>query len=68
VVCEGSDKTPSIQGRVRIASGPWRLEEGWWSRDPVDRDYWDLELADGGIYRLYRERRSAQWYADGIYD
>lgn len=68
VVREGSDKEPSIQGRVRVASGPWRLEEAWWSRDPVDRDYWDLELTDGGIYRLYRERRSGQWYADGIYD
>ncbi len=59
---------PEISGSVRVASGPWRLEEGWWSSAPADRDYWDVELAGGGLYRIYRDRASDNWYVDGIYD
>lgn len=55
-------------GAVRVASGPWRLEAGWWSTEPAARDYWDLELSDGGLYRIYRDRATASWFADGIYD
>jgi len=62
------EKRPRIEGRVRVASGPWGLEEEWWSESPVARDYWDVELASGGIYRLFRERASGEWFADGIYD
>ena len=68
VVAEASAGRPGLQGRVRVASGPWNLEEGWWTEEPVARDYWDVELADGGLYRIYRERSSGEWFADGIYD
>ena len=68
VVAEETAKRPRVQGRVRIASGPWRLEERWWEEQPVARDYWDVELADGGLYRLYRDRASGDWFVDGIYD
>ena len=61
-------KPPRIQGKVRIASGPWELEEQWWSDDPTERDYWDIELSDGSLYRIYHDRSSDQWFADGIYD
>jgi len=118
--------SPSISGTVRVASGPWSLEEGWWLSAPpscsgrsvrslrevterrslalreressegsgerssphpdepragaladpeqaeatatCDRDYWDVELSDGALYRIYRERRSGAWFADGVYD
>ena len=53
---------------MRVAAGPWTLEEGWWSETPVERDYWDVELTGGGVYRLYRDRASGDWYADGMYD
>lgn len=59
---------PRVQGLVRVAAGPWRLEEGWWGDQPQDRDYWDVELSDGGLYRLYRETASGEWFADGMYD
>jgi len=58
----------SIKGRVRVASGPWRLEDGWWRDAPVARDYWDVEVVSGGIYRVFREQMSGNWFADGIYD
>ena len=59
---------PSNPGQTRsAASGPWSLEERWWSRRPVEREYWDVELDDGGIYRIYKDRED-DWYTDGIYD
>ncbi|MEJ2086433.1 MAG: hypothetical protein P8Y44_12275 [Acidobacteriota bacterium] len=36
--------------------------------DAIERDYWDIELAAGGLYRIYRQRRTGEWFADGIYD
>lgn len=71
VTAEVRDETarrPKIHGRVRVASGPWGLEEEWWSEEPVERAYWDVELASGGIYRIYRDAGSNAWFADGVYD
>ena len=62
------DAAPPISGSVRVAAGPWSLEEGWWTDAPADRDYWDVELSDGGLYRIYRERAAGAWFADGVYD
>jgi len=59
---------PPIAGSVRVAAGPWSLEEGWWTDAPADRDYWDVELTDGGLYRIYRDRDGGHWFADGVYD
>jgi len=62
------DAAPPIAGSVRVAAGPWSLEEGWWTDAPADRDYWDVELTDGGLYRIYRDRDGGHWFADGVYD
>ena len=59
---------PRIAGAVRVAAGPWSMEEGWWSDAPAARDYWDVELSEGGLYRIYRDRSSNSWFADGVYD
>ena len=67
-VASEAGATPRIQGLVRVAAGPWALEEGWWNEEPVERDYWDLELSGGGLYRIYRDRKTGEWYADGMYD
>ena len=60
--------TPRVQGLVRVAAGPWTLEDGWWSKQPIERDYWDVELSGGGLFRIYRDRKSGEWFADGMYD
>jgi len=62
------DAAPPIAGSVRVAAGPWSLEDGWWTDAPADRDYWDVELSDGGLYRIYRDRAADKWFADGVYD
>jgi protein ImuB len=60
--------TPRIQGLIRVAAGPWSLEDGWWNEQPTQRDYWDIELSGGRLYRIYRDRQSGDWFADGMYD
>lgn len=66
---EPESSTPKIGGRVRVASGPWTIEENWWSeRAALERAYWDIELENGGIYRIYRNQITGDWFADGIYD
>jgi protein ImuB len=55
-------------GAVRVASGPWDVEEAWWLDEPTEREYWDVELVEGGVYRLYRDRRRDEWRVDGVYD
>ena len=59
---------PRVEGAVKVASGPWGLEEDWWTEDPARRDYWDIEIAGRGLYRIFRERATGVWYADGVYD
>ena len=68
LVSEESERRPRLGGRVEIASGPWALEERWWTEEPVDRDYWDVELDSGGLFRIFYDNATKQWFADGIYD
>jgi protein ImuB len=57
-----------LGGRVVHLAGPWRLRGEWWSADPYAREYYDIELSDGGVYRIYRDGRTGHWKADGLYD
>ncbi|HEY8183699.1 MAG TPA: DNA polymerase Y family protein [Thermoanaerobaculia bacterium] len=68
VVTEG-DRIASLQGEnisgtVRVCSGPWRVEEGWWRDLPSHREYWDVELWGGGIYRVYQGASIKDWFVD----
>jgi hypothetical protein len=42
---EENGRKLDLSGEVRIASGPWRLEEGWWTDTPSMREYWDARGA-----------------------
>lgn len=55
-------------GRVVALAGPWRLAGEWWNEEGFARDYYDVSLSDGGVYRIYRDRRMVQWFVDGEYD
>lgn len=68
IVRDDELRRPVIQGGVKVASGPWKLEDSWWSCEAVQRDYWDIELTDGGLYRIFHQRQTGEWFADGIYD
>ena len=32
------------------------------------RDYYELALDDGGVYRVFRDLTSERWFLDGVYD
>lgn len=57
-------------GAVVGRAGPWRSSGHWWTLDGAawDRDEWDLALADGGIYRVTRDRVSGAWDVEGLFD
>ena len=59
---------PGFGGRVVHIGGPWRLRGEWWTADPFAREYYDVELSDGGVYRVYCDLRTRRWLADGVYD
>lgn len=54
-----------ITGRIQNASGPWRLSGDWWDSRRWARDEWDVDLYEGGSYRLVREGR--KWFVEGVY-
>jgi protein ImuB len=68
LVDTGSDRRLHLDSAIRVTSGPWALEERWWSDRPVDRNYWDVELESGGIYRVFQDNRTQAWFVDGVYD
>jgi protein ImuB len=65
-------------GAVNASAGPWRTSGGWWESGrlepgarrlkPWDRDEWDVALADGPAYRLFRERHTDEWFLEGVVD
>jgi protein ImuB len=59
----------NLGGRVISMAGPWRRDGEWWHpAGGFDRDYYELMLEDGGVYRAFCDRSCARWYVDGIYD
>jgi protein ImuB len=65
-------RAPGLGGRAVVTSGPWRIDTEWWTSRPCRRDYYDVQLSDGGVYRLYRDLDArdadARWFVDGCYD
>jgi protein ImuB len=57
-------------GDVIGRAGPWRTSGRWWRGDQTswNRDEWDLELANGGVYRLARDRDTGVWVIEGLFD
>lgn len=52
-------------GEIVASSGPYNLSGHWWELSRWSRVEWDIELAQGGLYRIYRER--SQWFMEGVY-
>jgi len=54
----------AVGGRlVEHLRDQWRVEEGWWTRRPVRRVYFDLVLAGGRQTVVFCDRRRGRWYA-----
>ncbi len=58
----------NFAGRVVHAAGPWRVQGDWWSEGCYARDYYDAQLSDGCVYRLYCDLQTRSWFVEGVYD
>lgn len=58
--------TAGARGDIADRRGPWRASGDWWRLEYWTRLEWDIELADGGLYRLLRTPTG--WYLEGEYD
>ncbi len=60
--------SPSVNGRVVMAKGPWRTSGEWWRADAWNRDEWDIALESGALYRVFHEIDGGRWFLEGSYD
>ena len=63
---------PPVPARIKpdqivARAGPWRSSGDWWANGWSGEE-WDIELADGVVYRMYWDRRKKGWFLEGIYD
>jgi protein ImuB len=65
-------KQRSVYGKVVDVAGPWRTTGDWWREDRWARDEWDVGVESNnkttGLYRIYRELESKNWFVEGNYD
>ncbi len=59
-------ESDGVSGRICEVAGPYRLSGDWWDTTRWQTEEWDIELADGGIYRI--SRKAGQWSIEGCYD
>lgn len=59
--------TERLQGTIAAQRGPWFSSGDWWQSDRAwVRAEWDIALAEGGLYRIFRDHRG--WFIEGEYD
>lgn len=63
----GADGRPLAVGRLAVGSirEEWLVEDGWWTREPLRRRYFELVLEDGSdvvVFREPPEGGEARWY------
>jgi hypothetical protein len=64
VSCDGGGTPTAVARRpVMHVRDEWRVEEGWWTSEPVRRRYFELVLEDGRNAVVFLDRRRGRWYA-----
>lgn len=56
-----------VRGAVAERAGPWRSSGDWWDV-AWSREEWDVALAGGGLFRIYRDRLRDAWFVEGELD
>ena len=55
------------RGSIELASGPERIESGWWDEQDVARDYYTAVSSHGQKLWVFRDRRSRVWHLHGLF-
>ena len=63
---ENVDGHPCRKGKLRLLSGPERIEAGWWD-EGVTRDYFMAEDREHARLWIFREHRGGQWFLHGLF-
>lgn len=58
---------PCHDGRLKLTSGPERIESGWWDDGDVARDYYVAADRNGAQLWVYCDRVSGEWYVHGVF-
>ena len=58
-------ESDSLQGMVRKVRGPWTSSSDWWDTRPWSREEWDVELEEGGLFRIFKSKQG--WFVEGSY-
>ena len=58
---------PCHDGRLKLTSGPERIESGWWDGGDVARDYYVAKDRNGAQLWVYCDRLSGEWYVHGVF-
>ncbi len=67
-VCPSRFQHQGMWLEVVEATGPERLESGWWRGPSARRDYYRVATNQAGWWWLYRDLNSGQWYLHGAFD
>jgi hypothetical protein len=56
-----------LKRRLRIVTidDKWRIDDEWWRKEPVSRLYYNVLLATGDRWVLYKDLVSGEWYKQG---
>jgi len=62
VACE--DGVPAAVDRVRVAElrEEWRVDDHWWTEEPVERRYCEALLETGRNVVVFRDEASGTWF------
>ena len=62
VACE--DGVPAAIDRARVAElrEEWRVDDRWWTEEPVERRYFEALLESGRNVVVFRDEASGEWF------
>ena len=60
----GADGRPRMVGLLAVDAvrEEWLVEDGWWTRRPLRRRYFELVLEDGSNVVVFSEPEDGRWF------